>query len=63
MRRGLGIGCARGADREAGEHRRSPIGAHRHPARTVNFMDTLMRHFLSGAVGGLAFSVVTLPGG
>jgi hypothetical protein len=63
MRRGLGTGRTRGVDRDGDGHRRSPIGFDAQAARWVNFLDTLMRHFLSGAVGGLACCVVAAAGG
>jgi hypothetical protein len=63
IRRGLDIGLARGADRDGGDHRRGPVGAHAQAARWVNFPDTLMRHFLAGAVGGLALRVIPAAGG
>jgi len=62
MRRGLGIGHTQGADRGGDDHRRGPIGSNAQAARWVNFPDTQMRHFLPGAVLGLARGVVALPG-
>jgi len=62
IKRGLSIGHTHGADRDAGDHRRGPISKHDQAARWVNFLDTLMRHFLSGAVGGLALRVVAFAG-
>jgi hypothetical protein len=61
-RRGLSIGHTHGADRDAGDHRRGPISKHAQAARCVNFVDTLMRHFLAGAVVRLARRMVTPPG-
>jgi len=63
IRRGLSIGRTHGANRDADDHRRGPISTHDQAARWVNFLDTLMRHFLPSAVGGLALRVVTAAGG
>jgi hypothetical protein len=62
IKRGLGMWRTRGAARDAGDHRRGPISTHDQAARFVNFLDTLMRHFLPGAVGRLARRVVTAAG-
>jgi len=51
-----------GADRDAGDDRRGPISTHAQAAFWVNFVDTLMRHFLPRTVGGLARSVIAAPG-
>ena len=56
------MGRTRGAERDGDDHRRGPIGSNAQAARCVNFLDTLMRHFLPGAVGGLARGVVAFPG-
>jgi hypothetical protein len=58
IKRGLSIGRTRGANRDADDHRRGPISTHDQAARWVNFLDTLMRHYLPGAVGALALRVV-----
>jgi len=57
------MGRTPGADRDGDDHRRGPIGSNAQAARCVNFLDTLMRHFPPGAVGGLACRVVTTAGG
>src|SRR6266540_896278 len=51
-----------GADRDAGDDRRGPISTHAQAAFWVNFVDTLMHHFLPRTVGGLARSVIAPPG-
>jgi hypothetical protein len=62
IRRGLNIGHTHGADRDAGDHRRGPICTHDQAARCVNFLDTLMRHFLAGDVGRLPSGVIAGTG-
>lgn len=57
------MGRTQGVDRDGDDHRRGPIGSNAQAARWVNFPDTLMRHILPRAVGGLAFRVVTAAGG
>jgi hypothetical protein len=57
------MGRTRGADRDGDDHRRGPIGSNAEAARWVNFLDTLMRHFPPGSVGGLACRVITTAGG
>jgi len=56
------MGHTHGADRDAGDHRRGPISTHAQADCCVNFVDTLMRHFLPRTVGGLARSVIAAPG-
>jgi hypothetical protein len=63
IRRGLGIGLARGADRDGDDHRRGPIGSEAQAARLVNFPDTLMRHFLLCPVAGLPLRMIAAAGG
>jgi len=56
------MGRTQGVNRDGDDHRRGPIGSNAQAARWVNFLDTLMRHFLAGAVVRLARGVVTSPG-
>jgi len=57
------MGHTHGADRDAGDHRRGPISTHAQAACCVNFLDTLMRHFLLRSVDGLPRGVIAAAGG